>query len=130
MLYFKYIVNLTLFHGITTLQNRLCLTTGSTNTKLSAILQNVPLCEIDSVGVLLLLDYNRNYSHPPGPHATQGPGTAYQPRTGIGQSRSTGPHTTQGPYTHPGQTTGQARSTGPQHTQGPYTSTGHTGLHF
>ena len=57
--------------------------------------------------VLLLLDHNRNYSHPPGPHVTQEPGTVHQPRTDIGQSWSSGP------YTHPGQTTVSPRSTGP-----------------
>ena len=65
------------------------------------------------LGVFWLLNYNQNSSHPPGPHVTQGPGIIHQPRTDIGQSRSTGPHSTQGPYTRPGQTTVSPRSNGP-----------------
>ena len=63
--------------------------------------------------VFWFLNYNQNSSHPPGPHVTQGPGNVHQPRTDIGQSRSTGPQPSQGPYTHPGQTVVSLRSTGP-----------------
>ena len=78
------------------------------------------------LGVFWLLNYNQNLSHPPGPHVTQGPGIVHQPRTDIGQSRSTGPHSPQGPYTRPGQTTVSPRSTGPTSFRGTSPSGGRT----